>query len=146
MLLLSCEDKVLHEFRSVKDGWRRGDTLQFCLYEASERAYSARIELRSDAGYSYRDVFLGVEVVAYDGSLLSSDSIVCPVYDDYGAHEGVTSGLLYQSHSAEFCLPVICDDSLHIRIYHIMNDSVLKGINDVGIRLLRCGRRQFSEN
>lgn len=147
LLLSSCEEKVLHEFKNVGYEWRRDDTLRFSLYDRYESdGYAARIELRSNTDYPYRDVWVCVEAVAPDGSFLSIDSVVCPVYNSYGVHEGVTSGIIYQSHSKEFDLPALDDDTLRIRVSHIMNDTILKGVSDVGIRLVRCGRHRFSKN
>ena len=63
-----------------------------------------------------------------------------------GVPNGATAGLLRQLSIPVGNLDVPSNDTLLLRIYPIMNDDVLPGIYNVGIKLVGCGRHQYEEN
>lgn len=146
--LSSCNDKF-HEFRSTNGEWSHSDTLQFCYPDASdckESHYEARIEIRCTADYKYKDLWLRIEANSPQYSVPYTDTLHCNIFDDSGRHKGATAGTMYQLDFPIAPVPAACNDTIEISIIHIMNDKVLKGISDVGIKLSRPYRHLFSEN
>ncbi len=147
LVLGACDNKLLHEFKNVDGEWMRNDTLHFHYYNAQENGTECnlRIELRTMPDYSYKDVGLQIKAYAKSYDAPITDTLYCNVYDDNGVYTGTTNGIMYQLSSQDIKLLATPCDTLRLSITHIMNDT-LRGISDVGVRLLRCGRRQYAGN
>ncbi len=139
LLLSSCDGTLFHRFREVKDTvWHNSDTLEF-VYSGSRRecVADALFEVRCDASYPYRFLNVRIEVCRPSGGEpLMADTLCCEVYDMTGRRNGSTSGLLYQLSSNPLSLGTLASDSLLLRLVHIMNDTSLEGISDVGIKIV----------
>ncbi len=141
MVLLSCDGTVYHSFKEVDSrSWSPCDTLSF-VYEGSDRhggenAMNLSAQVRYNADYKYKNLLMRVETMNMtDSALLSVDTLCCRIYDDNGRRLGSTAGTLYQSGSAEVFVNASSDDALLLRLSHIMADSALLGVCDVGVKL-----------
>ena len=141
MVLLSCDGTVYHSFKEVDSrSWSPCDTLSF-VYEGSDRhggenAMNLSVQVRYNADYKYKNLLMRVETMNMtDSALLSVDTLCCRIYDDNGRRLGSTAGTLYQSGSAEVFVNASSDDALLLRLSHIMADSALLGVCDVGVKL-----------
>lgn len=147
LLVSSCDAVVYHKFETVGDGWRRNDTLMYRIATSPHLsgACDAEVELRCTSEYPYKDLWLYVEL-STDSSVIECDTLQCFIYDDNGVINGSTAGLLYQMSFSIPVSPVVSEDTLNMRVVHVMADEPLYGVKDVGIKLLRSGRSLSSGN
>lgn len=147
-LLVSCNNKILHEFKNVNNEWLRCDTLKFCYYDInnSHTCYNLRVEVRNTADYNYKNLFLRIETYSKKNGTHSIDSITCNIFDENGIYTGNTAGIMYQSTTREIEIHALPYDTLYFKINHLMNSDTITGISDVGIKLQGCDRHQSSEN
>jgi gliding motility-associated lipoprotein GldH len=114
-------------------GWQRGDTLFFPLPSSiPEGDYQVEIGLRHHEDYAYRDLWL-----AY--GIQHPDTVQLTLAYESGNWHGDGAGGLYQfTETAPHALHLEAErkDSV-LRVMHIMRDKALKGICDVGVRLIK---------
>lgn len=140
-LLLSCDGTVYNRFVPVEnEGWGICDTITYTSEGTAignvEPNMGLCVQVRYDASFKYKELWFRTETTDLaDSSLVSVDTLCCVVYDDDGCHKGRSAGALYQNESDVVRLPVLSSDTLMIRLSHIMSDSCLVGIRDVGIKL-----------
>ena len=142
LLLASCDGTVYHRFEHVdSDGWSPADTLSF-VYEGSavssgkeSSPMAMTLNVRYGAGYKYRNLYVLVESFKADSSLLSSDTLCCPIYDERGRRLGSTAGSIYQNKSQTVPLLATCADTLVFKVSHLMNDTFLQEVLDIGLKL-----------
>ena len=144
LLVLSCDGSIFHNYRSVNGGWSRGDTLRFvCPPVGGEVPLTADVSVgvRYSAAYNYKT--LPLSITARIGcETIACDTVFCDIYSSNGRRNGATGGLLYQ---AEFPVPgmqVQLSDTLSLSVVHLLPDSLLSGVSDVGIRLVPPCRHQ----
>lgn len=96
-----------------------------------------RVEARTDASYRYQNLVVRAEILNANDSLLLCDTLPIMVYGNDGRRIGATAGMLYQ-HESNIVVPdIFFGDSVIIRLCHIMPDDTLKGVHDVGLKLMR---------
>ena len=140
VLLASCDGTVYHRFEQVANaGWAASDTLSF-MYEgdalvSADAAMAVEVQLRYAATYSYKNVCVRLESLNACGEVLSVDTLCCAIYDDDGRRLGSTAGTVFQNGSDAVILPAMCNDTLCLKVSHIMDDDTLCGIYDVGVNL-----------
>lgn len=140
-LLLSCDGTVYNRFVSVEsDGWGINDTITYVsegtVLEHKGLNVGMCVQVRYDASYKYKDLWFRTVITKIaDSTLVSIDTLCCVVYDNDGCHLGSSAGALYQNESDVVSLPVSASDTLMVRLSHIMSDTCLVGIRDVGIKL-----------
>lgn len=143
----ACDGKLYHSFITLGGEWAKSDTLDFvCNVQGNVKQYDANIELRCDSYFPYHDLWLRVVALSSSGESFYCDTVKCPVYGSDGSRNGSTIGQLWQLGVSIDAIPAYSGDSLLIRVNHLMNDSVLTGIYDVGIRLSYSGRHPHAEN
>ena len=139
LLCCSCEGVLFHDFCSIgTDGWNRNDTLIY-IYEkdfVKDSALLLYVDTRTTAAYPYKDILLSVEALDTVGAVFYKDTLTCAVYDDNGRRVGRTAGIIYQQSIDSINLFLPHRKSI-FRVIHLMPDSLLYGISDVGIRLCR---------
>ena len=141
VLLASCDGTVYHRFEPVdSDGWAVGDTLLF-MYDggasvSTDAAVAVAVQLRYAATYKYKDVAVRVETSKPGGEVLSVDTLCCAIYGNDGRRLGSTAGTMYQRGSDAVVVPAVCTDTLFMKVSHIMDEVLLPGIFDVGIKLV----------
>lgn len=138
VVIASCHwgDVEFHQFRPVAPEWGRRDTLEFGLplLEAGNR-WSFGVDVRYTDAYPYRDLWLLVRHNVADSFIWQSDTLRCTLYDTEGCPLGKGLTGLY---SIEVPLAVLSSDGGHqprVQILHRMADSVLVGIQDVGLKV-----------
>lgn len=135
--LAGCQDDGTryHRYSAVPaEGWKPTDTLSFRLpARFTYHKYALEIGIRHGTVYPYQDLWLAV--IHPLTPALRPDTIHIQLADGQGNWLGKgTSGSQFQRAVPAgeiICFPA---DSL-LQIVHLMKDSVLSGISDVGIRL-----------
>ena len=140
VLLASCGGTVYHRFEQVDSaGWGAGDTLSF-IYEGNgavvhDAGVAVAVQLRYAAGYKYKNLCVRVESCNPAGEVLSVDTLCCAMYDDEGRRSGSTAGAMYQNGSETVVIPASCVDTLIFKVSHVMDEYLLGGVFDVGLKL-----------
>lgn len=99
--------------------------------------HGMRVEARTDASYRYKNLVVRAEFLNMADSLLLCDTLPVVVYGEDGQRAGATAGMLYQQESNIVVPEISFADSVIIRLRHIMPDDTLKGVHDVGVKLMR---------
>lgn len=135
-----------HDYRSTGGAWHKSDTLLFGHHIDTEvdNLVDVFAGIRYSAAYPYKDLWLQIDVVAGD-SLVSRDSICCDIYDENGRRNGTTAGILYQEEYFVSSIEIPYCQPFDIRLTHLMGDTLLQGVYNVGIRLVPRGRHLPSE-
>ncbi len=143
LLLASCDGTLYHSYRSVGGEWHRSDTIEFFPPFDGEcpAPMGLFVGVRYSSSFSYRNLWLQVEKVA-DDSVVWRDTLCCAMFDNDGRRNGSTAGVLYQLESPAGVQNLLCDKPCIVRITHIMNDTLLRGVYDVGIRFASPGRHR----
>ncbi len=147
-LLLSCSGYSLHNYQSVGGGWHKGCSLAFVQDSATLCAADSLdlyVGLRYDASYKYKNLCMRVESFAAGDSLMFSDTLCCDIFDETGRRNGSTAGTLYQAEFYAFPIERPHCGSHTIRLQHVMRDTLLQGVYDVGVKLVPRGRHQCAE-
>ena len=137
MFCLSCEGVMFHDFRPAgSEGWSRDDTLEFAFEKvlAGDTLVLVSLETRTKNIYPYKDIVVALEAADTAGTVFCRDTLSCAVYDDAGRRAGSTAGVIYQQSGepVEVALPYY---KSFLRIMHLMPDTLLRGVTDVGIRI-----------
>lgn len=144
LLLLSCGD-LFHQFRSVGTSWSQCDTLAFTYPSAVDvpTRSAVDIELRNNDQYPYKEILLRIELRSQLLNNSVVDTLLCQLYSDNGTPQGSTAGILRQTSFPLDTIDILPNDTLTIKVSHLMCDDNVRGISDVGIRFLHCGRHQL---
>ena len=145
MSATSCSDpRTYDQYKSVSlQGWQRNDTLTFDIPRQWEGNYQLDLCLRAAETYPYRNLSVIIErKVIYFRQRKKlektyNDTVNCEVINVKGTlvgHKGITSTEILQAVTS---FRLNRNDSLQVKIHHIMNRESLPGISDVGIRLLK---------
>lgn len=139
----SCHEKecIYHEYKPIHEkGWDATDTVFFNIpITDTLSTYSVELDIRNTTLYPYKDVYIMVET-GYGNKaqkVISSDLICYPLADQKGKWMGTGWGTLLQNSRPLKTLYFTHSGSLTYKIYHKMNDSSLRGIRDVGIKIIR---------
>ena len=144
LLLFSCDGSIFHNYRSVGGEWSIVDTLRFVCPPAGGVApltADVSVGVRYSAAYSYKTLPLAV-TACVGGDTIACDTLFCDIYNRNGRRNGATAGLLYQAEFPVEGLQVQLSDTLSFSVVHLLPDSLLSGVSDVGIRLVSPCRRQ----
>ena len=145
MSATSCSDpRTYDQYKSVSlQGWQRNDTLTFDIPRQWEGNYQLDLCLRAAQTYPYRNLSVIIErKVIYFRQRKKlekayNDTVNCEVINVKGTlvgHKGITSTEILEAVTS---FRLNRNDSLQVKIHHIMNRESLPGISDVGIRLLK---------
>ena len=138
LLLCACDGTLFHSFCPLDGEWRRDSVAEFAYisYYSPDAVHGLRVEARTDASYRYKNLVIRAEYLNMNDSLLACDTLPITVYGDDGRRVGATAGMLYQQESGVIKPNVLFKDSVVIRLYHLMPDDTLKGVHNVGVRLM----------
>lgn len=148
--LVACSGYDYHAYRQVGGCWSCGDTLEFSFRPIDDkpaRVVELFIGVRSSASYPYKDIWVAVETMSGgNDSIWCRDTVCCRLYGEDGRRNGSTVGILYGN---EFFVDTVrvsshCDN--RFRVFHIMSDTLLSGVYDIGVRLAPLGRHLCGEN
>ncbi len=141
----SCSDpRTYDKYKSVSlQGWSRKDTLTFDIPRQWEGSYQLDLCLRAAQTYPYRNISMIIErkVIYYrqrkKREKTYNDTVNCEIINDKGilvGHKGITSTEIRQAITS---FRLNRNDSMQVKIHHIMGRESLPGISDVGVRLIK---------
>lgn len=138
-LTCACQDNTkFHQYQPVKQtGWCSIDTLTFHLPSKMDCGeYDMQIGIRHTEKYAYQDIWLEM-TCACDSTMSAKDTLHLYLATKNGEWSGRGIGGLIQSiHAQAKPLPLQpTEQGYIIRITHLMNDSTLQGIHDIGVQL-----------
>lgn len=139
-LLPSCDKgEVYYDFKELKNGqWAVGDNLKFEIDSFTlnrDMAYDISLEVTNNVGYPYQNLWLVMEYVVNDSVTIQKErEFILTTKDGVWIGEGFGS-LFQSSHRVESAYRFRDIDNLSIYIRHGMTDSVLNGIERVGIKI-----------
>jgi gliding motility-associated lipoprotein GldH len=136
-LLASCNRNIIYnQYQSTNiDCWRKTDTLLYNIGTIKESgAYSYELGLRTTTTYPFTNICIVVEQENIKKSDVTKDTINCELTSSEGGTK--SNGLGYKQYVFPLASKVITEnDSIRIKVYHIMATDSITGISDVGIRL-----------
>ena len=137
IILSACINKNTHiDFRSFKNAEWDKDSI--CQFEVSIldtiNPYQIFIETRNNNSYPYRNIWLFVDIKTPSGNI-RKDTLGFDLADDFGKWygQGISVYKLEALYEKSFIFRQ--PGSYMFTIRHGMRDDILKGINEVGIKL-----------
>lgn len=133
----ACRQQVaFHAYRSLPaDGWARTDTVSFeAVLPDTVPAFLLSVELRHRTSYPYRSLPVQV-TLEVRGRLPVCDTVCLPVADSLGNWYGSGWGDLRTVASPSLSLPAGLGDTCRVSLVSLLPDSLLPGVNDMGILL-----------
>ncbi|MCF0256076.1 gliding motility lipoprotein GldH [Bacteroides heparinolyticus] len=137
-LWTACDRQtVYHAFQPLPSkGWQRTDTLFFkAEVNDSLTLYRLSVEVRNRNNYPYQNLNLSVCCTPPDSVPLPADTLQLTLADKTGAWQGNGWGGLYLTDFPAGNIRIGKPGTYLFKISHTLPDSILPGINDVGIRL-----------
>ncbi len=138
-LCVACNLKEeYHHFNSIPlQGWNKCDTLSYHINGLGvNRPINISVNIRNTHEYSYENLILSVQHNLIDSTLTCTDTISLFLANSDGIWLGEGWGNLRQtSHQYTSIQKPQLTDSTYIKIAAIMPDTVLKGIEDIGIHI-----------
>ena len=138
-IICACQENTrYHSYQSIKrTGWGRMDTISFHLPpRIPDGEYDMQIGIRFSEKYPYRDIWLGISY-ANDSLIISKDTLHLYLATENGEWAGNGFGGLIQ-YTYQHPHPFLTQDSerkSRIFINHLMNDSILKEVYDIGVKI-----------
>lgn len=136
IITAACKNNIMyHSYQPVSPtGWEKNDTLSYTLNDTLTNINSHQfyVGIRHKDSYKYQDIWLTI----------NNDTVHLQLADSSGYWYGNGIGELRQ-----LLLPIPTtflqkqDSITEIRINHIMQDNSLKGIQDLGIEIVRINAR-----
>lgn len=137
--LASCNDvqTVFHAYHSFgQEVWARHDTVMFNIeISDSSVAYTLHIEARNSNHYRHSSLPLALRLSEGDSTVLHTDTLPFTFADDKGMWTGKGLGRLYQTETEAGDLTFTHTGMYRLCLTHLLPDSLLTGISDIGIRL-----------
>ena len=144
LVIVSCSgNDVYFQYDSVNPkGWSKDSLYGFDIPITDTVAlYNVYVNIRNRGEYPYQNLWLFLTKITPD-SIESKDSIECYLADQRGKWLGKGLGSILE-------MPVLYQQKVrfkssgiyHYKIVHGMRDSLLSGINDIGIRVEKVGSR-----
>jgi gliding motility-associated lipoprotein GldH len=130
-------NSVFFKYKTINNsGWHK-DSL--CTFDVKitdvKSAYDIYVNVRNRGEYPYQNLWLFLEKMSPD-SVITKDSIECYLADQRGKWLGSGLGSVFE-------MPIIYQQKIKFespgiyryKIVHGMRDSILSGINDIGMRV-----------
>lgn len=151
-VLSSCVGKDTYfQYRHIQSGeWHQDSVWEFLADSAASYLecgqYDVSVELITNRGYPYRDLWLLVSHNIAD-TLMRTDTLHCFLADEHGRWLGHGVGSLNQL-SVPYRSFIFCDStrSHRLEIRHAMEDDLLRGVEAVGIRATGKGKVKKKDN
>lgn len=131
-------NRVYNEFNTLpKNGWFKRDVQRFTPeVPDTVNRYDVYLSLRHNGDYTYRNLWLFVSYNDEDG-VLKTDTVNCELADEFGRWSGGGWGSYYQQE-------VLLNDDFRFSgekehvftVQQAMRDDRIRGISDVGIRIV----------
>lgn len=137
LLVTSCENYIMyHSYKHIpSDGWNKSDTLLFDLSLADSLAnnYNIHILIRNRANYQFQQLNLAVIHNYPDTTTWNTKQLSFDIADNNGNWKGKGISGLYESIQSLTTGVTIPRQAYQFKVVSLMNDSILSGINDIGI-------------
>ncbi|KAB5260074.1 gliding motility lipoprotein GldH [Bacteroides stercoris] len=136
----ACDKQtVYHAFQSIpQEGWKRQDTLLFNVaVPDSQTYYNLTVETRNRSTYPYQNINLSICYDSPELKKLQTDTLAAVLADKEGIWKGDGWGGLYQSAFPAGSIKIGKPGDYLFKVAYTLPDSILPGINDVGIKLQR---------
>lgn len=133
------ENTVYHSYQSIpSEGWKKSDTLFFNL-TVTDTLQPLRLsaEIRNKSNYAYRNLYLSVSHNLKDSTVWKTDTLQLILADKEGKWKGTGWGSLFQSTVSISSVTVQHPGRYTFKVAHEMQDELLEGINDIGIKIER---------
>ena len=136
-LLPACKNKsaYLHFETIPTEGWHQDSVLRYVLTtEDSQGVYDLMFHIRHTPNYPYQNMWLFV--TRSTGEVRQTDTLELYLADGRGAWLGngrnglITMAVIYDEQVR------LGGDTMTITIQHGMRDSMLRGVQDVGVELI----------
>ena len=137
--LMACSDTLAHyETKGLdREQWTRSDTLTFHMPVMPQKGeYDAIIDLRFTDRYPFMTLTLQAQQTVHGSGNNYTDTLTLQVYNNNGLMTGNGLNLI------DYTVPLRTytlspHDSVTVSLCHIMSGDTLKGITDIGMRLIR---------
>lgn len=142
--LASCSGgEVYYHFHHIDQAkWQRDNVLIFTMDSAlfqSDKEYNLSIELSTNPGYPYRDLWLKVDHNLTD-TVFHTDTLHITIADEQGIWLGSGVGGIHQLSSPYLgqLYPSLRDSITGYRVIigQLMHDNPLKGVEKVGLKIV----------
>ena len=143
MAVACTSNDVYFQYNPVAlKGWSKDSLYGFDIPITDTTAvYNVYVNVRNRGEYPYQNLWLFLSKTTPD-KIMSKDSIECYLADQRGKWLGSGLGSIME-------MPVLYQQNVrfktkgtyHYRIVHGMRDTVLIGINDIGMRVEKVGSR-----
>jgi len=144
LFTVSCNhnDVYLQYKTIVPEGWSKDSIYTFEIPITDVKSiYNVYVNIRNRGEYPYQNLWLFMSKTSPDKQILN-DSIECYLADQRGKWLGSGVGSVYD-------MPVLYEQNVRFKtkgtykykIVHGMRDDILKGINDIGMRVEKVQNR-----
>lgn len=139
-ICIACNKQTLYySFQSIPNqGWSQKDTLNFEMQIAdSTTFYNLFVEIRNRNNYPYQNLPLLLQCFVPQNGKARTDTINLTLADKEGTWKGNGWGGLYQIESPARKMRIDKAGKYKFKIISLLPDTLLPGINDIGIRIER---------
>jgi gliding motility-associated lipoprotein GldH len=144
LFAVACtSNDVYFQYKSVTPkGWSKDSVYSFDIPISDTTVlYNVYVNVRNRGEYPYQNLWLFLSKTTPD-TIQSKDSIECYLADQRGKWLGSGIGSIME-------MPVLYQQNVrfktkgtyHYKIVHGMRDSILIGINDIGMRVEKAGKK-----
>ena len=130
-----CNRKTVfsHYAHTDIEHWANTDTVCFDIPVCNGGRFAETIGLRAVISYPYQSITLCIEQSAQQGISLT-DTATIEIYNQKGRPTGKSLDRRQYEIPLRH-IDILDNDTLHVKIHHIMSDAELQGVTDVGFRL-----------
>jgi len=144
LLIVACtSNDVYFQYSAINSkGWSKDSLYGFDIpINDTLATYNVYLNIRNRGEYPYQNLWLFLSKTTPD-KIQSKDSIECYLADQRGKWLGSGIGSIME-------MPVLYQQNVrfkkigiyHYKIVHGMRDTILNGINDIGMRVEKVGRK-----
>lgn len=144
LFVVGCTgNDVFFNYKTIPStGWSKDSVYNFDIpIKDISASYNLYVNVRNRGEYPYQNLWLFMSKMTPD-SLQTNDSIECYLADNRGKWLGSGIGSVLE-------MPVLYQQNVrfnkagmyHYKIVHGMRDSILIGINDIGMRVEKVGSK-----
>lgn len=140
--ITSCENIIMyHSYQHIpSNGWNKSDTITFHLMvndsltnDSTPGLYNLQLLVRNNTEYKYQHLSLYVENNFPDSTIWRKDTIRFEIADENGRWLGKGISGLYENSRVLDAVHLKNPHRFTFKIIPLMNDSILTGLNDIGV-------------
>ena len=134
IVLVACiRQTVLYSYQPVDGGWQASDTIRFHIdsIPANDK-YTFTIGLRYTDRYPYQDIWLALQICTPTASRTDTIHTRLLETEPRLMEKGV---LMHETETYTKTYLLTKGHNIDIAIYSLMNDALLEGITDVGLKV-----------